>query len=763
MRPPHLTHWLTRWMSRYYERQIETELMKTLRESEARYRTLIESSMQGHCILVDGVIRFVNQAAARIFGYESADELFGHGFRALVIPEEYERLEGYRQTRLRGETGPTHYECQGLQKDGTRIWIECIISQATWDGELAVMSTFLDITARKQAEAQLQFMQFSVDHASDAIMWLDIEGRLINVNKATCRMLGYNRDELLSLSVFDIAPHVTPESWAASWERLKQHGRPVFESVQRTKSGHSFPVEITANHLEFNDKEYHCTFVRDITRRKQDEAALRAAKETAEAAVQVKSAFLATMSHEIRTPMNGVIGMTGLLLDTTLDATQQEYAETIRRCGDALLTIINDILDFSRIEADRLSLEVVEFDLRTAVEDVLELLAEQAAGKGVELGVLLAPEAPAWVAGDPGRLRQILTNLVGNAVKFTDQGEVLVQVLCVQQTTEDILLRFEVIDTGIGIPTDVQKQLFQAFAQADASTTRKYGGTGLGLAISRRLAELMGGTIGVESTPDKGSTFWFTTRCVLRPAPPGNPPQQTCPELRGIRVLYADHHATTRRILDLQLRTWGMLADGVEDGATALERLLQAQSAGSPYRLALLNSQMPDMDGFALTRAIQAQPSLAALRVMMMSPVGQREAQDTAAQLGMAALLTKPIRQAQLYNCLVTALDPSAVHMLQPPARQTRQMRQALPLRVRVLVVEDNIVNQKVAVRMLEKLGCRVDVAANGKEAVAAVAYGAYHLCLMDCQMPEMDGFAATAVIREREARTGKHLGIIAM
>jgi PAS domain S-box-containing protein len=625
------------------------------------------------------------------------------------------------------------------------------------------METEMVEPLRESETCYRTLIEFSMDHAADAIMWLDIEGRLINVNQAACRMLGYSRSELLSLSVFDVAPHVTPESWAASWERLKQQGRPVFESIHRTKSGHSFPVEITANHLEFNGKEYHCTFVRDITKRKRDEAAWRTAKETAEAAVQVKSSFLATMSHEIRTPMNGVIGMTGLLLDTALDAVQREYAESIRRCGNTLLTIIDEILVISKIEEGQLTLEVVEFDLRTAVEDVLELLAEQAVRKGVELGVLLPPEVPAWVAGDPGRLRQILTNLVGNAVKFTAQGEVRVQVLCVQQTTEDILLRFEVIDTGIGIPSDVQPQLFQAFTQADASTTRLYGGTGLGLAISRRLVELMGGTIGVESTPGKGSTFWFTIRCAPCPAVLPNPPQQRCSELQGIRVLCAEPNATSRRILDLHLRTWGMRVDGVADGATVLERLRQAQGAGSPYTLVLFNYQMPDMDGFALTRTIQAQPGLAALRLMMMSAVGQHGLQDTAAELGIAALLTKPIRQAQLYSCLVRALDRPVAHPPQPPDQQAHQMRQALPAPIRVLVVEDNIVNQKVAVRMLEKFGCRVDVAANGKEAVDAVADGAYHLCLMDCQMPEMDGFAATAVIREREVQTGKHLAIIAI
>jgi CheY-like chemotaxis protein len=457
--------------------------------------------------------------------------------------------------------------------------------------------------------------------------------------------------------------------------------------------------------------------------------------------------------------MNGVIGMTGLLLDTDLSTEQRDYAETIRRSGEALLTIINDILDFSKIEAGKLDLEQLDFELRVTVEDVLELLAERAHSKGLELTSLMSADLPTWVAGDPGRLRQVLTNLVGNAVKFTDSGEVVVHVTLAQETDDTALIRFAVTDTGIGIPFEVQSRLFHAFSQANGATTRQYGGTGLGLAISKRLVEIMGGTIGVESTPGEGSTFWCTMRFMKRPAQ--SPLART--HLAGLRGLVVDDNATNRTLLAAYLGAWGMYVDSVDDGPQALDRLRLAQRNACPYALAILDYLMPEMDGIALAHAIKADPALAATRLILLTSFGSRVHSEEARRAGFAADLLKPIRQSQLYDCMVTVMGTAPAPSRARPITRHVVGGEKVQLRARVLIAEDNVVNQKVAARMLEKLGCRVDVVANGRETVEASGRIAYDCIFMDCQMPEMDGYEATAVIRQRDAQTGGHTPIIAM
>ena len=500
---------------------------------------------------------------------------------------------------------------------------------------------------------------------------------------------------------------------------------------------------------------------RDHQYQRQVERELTTAKDEAERATRAKSEFLANMSHESRTPMNGVIGMTGVLLDTSLDAEQRQYAEAVRRSGELLLEIINGILDFSKIEAGKLELEPIDFEFRTAIEDVLELLSGQAAAKELELVAMIQANIPAWVSGDSGRLRQILTNLVGNAIKFTEAGEVVVRASCQEASPQELLIRIEVRDTGIGIPADAQRYLFQPFAQADTSTTRKYGGTGLGLVISKQLAELMGGGIGVESVPGDGSVFWFTVR--LQPRPDKTYAQlPDTADLQGVRVLGVDDNATNRLLLGAQLRAWGMQVDCVANGPQALSFLREATREGRPYALAILDYQMPDMDGLTLAHDMQAAPDLTPPPLVLLSASAQRGEAREAQQAHFAAYLTKPVRQTHLYNCIVSLIGQTAGQASQPLLTRHQLAETRAQQRLRVLVAEDNIVNQKIAVLLLEKLGCRVDLAANGREAVEACSRMTYDIVFMDCQMPEMDGYEAATAIRAREATSGGYTPIIA-
>jgi signal transduction histidine kinase/DNA-binding response OmpR family regulator/HPt (histidine-containing phosphotransfer) domain-containing protein len=486
----------------------------------------------------------------------------------------------------------------------------------------------------------------------------------------------------------------------------------------------------------------------------------------AEVASRAKGDFLASMSHEIRTPMNGVIGMLGLLQDGELSDRQREFAQIARSSADSLLNIINDILDFSKIEAGKLTLEPIPFDLQTAVEEVGEILAAKVADKGLDLIVRFEPEAPRHVIGDPGRVRQVLTNLVGNAVKFTSKGHVLISVQCEHRTDSQAQLRFSVEDTGIGIAPDKLDRIFEKFTQADASTTRRFGGTGLGLAISKQLIELMGGHIAVASQPGQGSTFSFTVPFDLSREPLPVAPPRTF--LEGVRVLIVDDNEVNRRVLHEQISSWRMRNGGYASGEEALAKLREARAAGDPYHIAILDYQMPGMDGEMLARAIKADPELRATSLVMLTSLGRPDGTNRLKEAGIFACLLKPVRQSKLWDVLAEAWG---AHTRQSPVQFLTRAAPARPrpagktdrkVHARVLVVDDNTTNQKVARLMLENLACRVDVAANGKEAVEMLELLPYDVVFMDCEMPEMDGYEATAEIRRRHA-DDRHVPIVAM
>jgi PAS domain S-box-containing protein len=612
--------------------------------------------------------------------------------------------------------------------------------------------------SRNELVAAKEYTQNIIQSLNDALVVVDTTGSILAANAATLVLLGYTEQELVGQPIRMIfsegetddggfAPGDIPENPEAG---------PMVgtERYYRSKQGAEIPVLFSVSVIRNSGGEasgYACVAM-DITERKRAEEELKNAKEAAEEASRAKSLFLANMSHEIRTPMNGILGVTDLFVETELTDTQRKYAGIIRRSGEALLDIINDILDFSRIEAGKLELDSVAFDPRSTVEELAELLAERARAKDLELVCSIAPEVPERLLGDPGRLRQILVNLIGNAVKFTEKGEVVTRVTLEKEEEDAVWLRFSVRDTGIGIPAEAQKKIFQSFSQADTSTTRRYGGTGLGLAIARQLSVMMGGEIELESEPGKGSEFRFSARFLRDKGAEAEALSSiACRSPRGIRALLVDDNVTNRGILEQQFRLWGIPNRSVEGGQEALEKLREAADAGSPFDLAILDYHMPGMNGLELARRIKEDPAIRDVRLIMLSSVGLRGDAKEARLHGVAGYLSKPVRQSVLYDCIATVMGASRSKAEQPFVTRYNAKATVKALGGHILLVEDNPVNQEVTLGMLQLLGCRVDLAANGREAVEAVSQNRYDLVLMDCQMPEMDGYAATRAIRKSE------------
>ncbi len=628
----------------------------------------------------------------------------------------------------------------------------------------------MEIVERRKAEQALWeseqlYAQIALN-ASDVLYVVHTDNGQVDWFGQIDKVLGYDEGEFArSLETWNRSMHPDDrERVSAAYREAHHSGRTFTEEYRISRKDGSYVYWSDRGRPIYNHKGQVIKFIgacTDITERKQREEELRKAKEGAEAANLAKSQFLANMSHEIRTPMNGIIGMTSLALDTELTGEQRGLINTVRESADTLLALINDILDFSKIEAGKLTLEPVDFDLRGNLEDALLAVALRAHQKGLELACHLPPDVPDALVGDPGRLRQVVLNLVGNAIKFTSRGEVVLDVRMHSRDEDGVTLHFTVSDTGIGIPREKQQMIFEAFTQADSSTTRNYGGTGLGLTISSQLVGLMGGTIWVESEVGQGSQFQFTARFELQENPALRT-VQTHLTLKDLPALVVDDNAVNRRILEEFLRKWEMQPVLVDGGGAALAEMERAAAVGRSYPLVLLDAMMPQVDGFALARKIKESPHLANAVIMMLSSADQVQDSARCRELGIAVYLTKPVRQSELLDAIMSALG-SARLPATPAAPTVAEAVRKSSRPLRVLLAEDNPVNQRLAVRIMEKWGHSVAVAGNGRKALEAWEKDTFDLILMDVQMPEMSGLEATVAIREREKTSTGRIPIIAM
>ena len=621
----------------------------------------------------------------------------------------------------------------------------------------------------EQLEGSEERYRRIISSAFDAFVGIAENGTVVDWNAQAEATFGWSALEAIGKPVEEMLQFDDSTGASQPFSNLftPENATPLQGRVQinaRHKTGLQFPAEMAISEIVVGDKHLFAAFVHDVTERKLAERSMEEARVSAEAANRAKSEFLANMSHEIRTPLNGVIGMTDLALETELTPEQREYLNTVKFSADSLLTVINDILDFSKIEAGKIDLESIPFDLRECIENGLKTLALRADEKGLELLCDIGQDVPETVSGDPGRLRQIVINLVGNAIKFTATGEVSLHVSVADHDASSGHLLFTVTDTGIGIAADKIDSIFTSFSQADTSTTRQYGGTGLGLTISKRLVEIMQGRIWVESTPGKGSQFHFVAR--LPETEALNLPRNSGSVriLTGVKVLVIDDNKTNRRILEGLLRMWGLVVSSAADGESALLMLEQANTAGDPFRLVLTDMHMPKMDGFMVVQQMQSNTAIAPSTVMMLSSGGHHGDASRCQRMGIAGYLMKPVRRDELLEAIARALDAgSRLGGSAMITEKTLQAERATSCFLKILLAEDNEVNQKLAVRLLEKRGHQVVLASNGREAVETLDHHTFDLILMDVQMPEMDGIEATLHIRAREAGTGRRHPIVAM
>jgi PAS domain S-box-containing protein len=763
---------------------------EALRESERQFHRLADN-MKDLVMEVDtmGIIQYVSPSS-RYLGY-APSEMIGQLCFNVLHPEDKDRIIGLFAEALENPLcTPSLPPYRVITKSGDFVWIEGYGASLFNEDQQLIGGLLVgrDVTDRRRAEEKLRESEEKYRNILESIeegyFEVDLTGNITFFNPSICTILGYPREEIVGLNNKRYMDSENVKKVFQCFNEIYVTGTPSqgFEWEIIQKDGARRHIEVSVSLITGPDgrPSGFRGVARDVSERKKIEVELQKHREhleemitertnelaeamrKAEFANVAKSEFLANMSHEIRTPMNGVIGMIGLLLDTTLDEDQQRYAETVRNSGESLLTILNDILDFSKIEAHMLDLEMLDFDLRSLLDDFAALLALRAHDKGLEFICAAAPNVPSYLRGDPGRLRQVLTNLTGNAIKFTHKGEIAVRASMVSETDDETLIRFSIKDTGIGIPAGKQELLFNKFTQGDASTTRKYGGTGLGLAISKQLAEMMGGEIGVESNEGQGSEFWFTARFAIQVEQEHllQPPA----EIRGVHVLVVDDNTTNREVLMTQLLVWGVRSEEAPNGPLALQALYLAHDAGDPFRVAFIDMQMPGMDGTALGRIIKTDEKLKDISMVLCSSLGQRGESRQMQKIGFTAYLTKPVRYREIIDCLSAVLAGTVTSSQTQPIVTRHSIREMHRGVLRILLAEDNITNQQVAVGILKKLGLRADAVANGAEALKALETIPYDLVLMDVQMPEMNGIDATRQIRDPQSKVRDHrIPIIAM